>query len=887
MTVRASTEVSPFLRRGAAVAKKRATVRTSRTKPSPSRASIDVLTHRYSEARCGANQNEAVLKPENVHVETFGKLFTRAVDGDLYAQPLIVSDLTVHGRHHGSVVFLATSHNTVYAYDAEDPEDSLPLWQTNLGQVLREPGLPVPRDEIFKGYLNFGSEIGITSTPVIDRPEGGNDGTLYVVAKTMRPTPKDERGSDDDDRFAYHLHALDILTGKNKKPSGSARALGPVKIEASAISELTGKSVTFTARWHLNRPGLLLHNGVVYLAFGSHGDEGEFWGWIMAYDAHTLKQKAIHCTAIDWGEGGIWQSGNGLAAERVELDDGKAHDYIYAVVGNGQRPVPEAQDGKLPVANSDIPFQAITNPFYGNSILKLELVPRETAKIVGRPPLQGDPTTPFRFDIVDWFTTSDCLDLNQIDQDLVSGPALFKLAGNKTMALPMVLGGGKDGRFYLADRTNLGHWNPMVGGVPYALAEEETKDPITGLVTPKIDPATGKPVPKWQPSQGGRRQNRILQDDVMCAFHIHGTPVIWEKPGGGITAFVWSENDFLTAYEFDPGSKKFKTIPQSTSQYGFPPHELRMPGGILSLSSDPVDPDSAIVWALHPTDDDAMNKTVKGTLRAFRAGDLNDELWNSDLEAAGDDRVGSYAKFCPPVVANGRVYVATFSRGLAVYGLLRSIGKQRQNFTEAFELRGIGPGVQGSATYSCARYNLSASGQGLSEGSDSFYFAFRTIDANVGPGRGVSVAITARILGMQSPANRPDARAGLMIREFGGKNIGQEVMTYAAIVVTGQNRVIFQRRLEVSGKSNQDGDFPILVPCWLRLTGTSVRKGVLSFVGSVSQDGQTWEVISAETEIPMAGEIRIGLAATAQTGQTVGPSTDHIQVSFSDVEVSS
>ena len=261
---------------------------------------IDVLTNRYENSRVGVNTKETVLNTKSVSIPTFGKLFARTVDGDLYAQPLIVSDLTIGGMKR-DVVFLATSRNWVYAYDAEHPEEVLPLWSRNLGT-------PVPRDDIFPGYLNFAGEIGITSTPVIER-DGKGGGTLYVAAKTR--TVEDGNKS-----LRYEIHALDILTGRNRAIHGK-----PVVIAASVRNAKRG-IVEFDARWHLNRAGLLLLNGVLYMAFGSHGDVGEFYGWIMAYDARTLAQLAVCNTAPDWGQGGIWQSGTGLA--------GDAEGFVYA-----------------------------------------------------------------------------------------------------------------------------------------------------------------------------------------------------------------------------------------------------------------------------------------------------------------------------------------------------------------------------------------------------------------------------------------------------------------------------------------------------------------------------------------------------------------------------
>jgi len=139
-----------------------------------------------------------------------------------------------------------------------------------------------------------------------------------------------------------------------------------------------------------------------------------------------------------------------------------------------------------------------------------------------------------------------------------------------------------------------------------------------------------------------------------------------------------------------------------------------MPRGILALSADGSKDGTGIVWASHPTDDNAINMTVKGTLRAFDARDPNMELWNSDKNPGGEDRLGDFAKFCPPLAADGKVYMATFSRELVVYGLLKDVGKDRANKgCDVWYLKAVGSGVQGSCTFACARYNIMTTGLGL------------------------------------------------------------------------------------------------------------------------------------------------------------------------------
>jgi len=748
----------------------------------------NVLTNRYENSRLGANADETKLNVENVGVATFGKLFSRTVDGDLYAQPLIVSDLFIGGMKR-DVVYLATSRNWVYAYDAERPDEVLPLWSRNLGA-------PVPRDDIFPGYLNFAGEIGITSTPVIEL-DGKGGGTLYVVVKTR--TFSDGRKT-----IRQEIFALDILTGHNRRRHGKSAPI------TASMCNASGMTITFDARLNLNRPGLLLLRGVLYLAFGSHGDVGEFYGWIMAYDAKTLAQRAVYNTAPDWGEGGVWQSGTGLA--------GDADGFIYAVVGNGAS---EKDNEKRKIKRPD----HVTAPVYGNAILKLTIC------------RQNDKTT---FRVADWFTASNTFELNNDDADFIGGPVLLETGPVDGSSGRLILGGGKDGNFYLADRENLGGWMPEPNG-----------------------------------------NTVILQADKLCAFHIHGAPVIWKKSDTEIIAYVWSEKDFLKAFAFK-GKRFDASKPLSTSVYGLPQDELRMPGGILSLSSNGAQDGSGIVWASHPTDDDGMNKTVKGTLRAYDARDLNNELWNSDMDAAGTDRLGSFAKFCPPVVANGKVYMATFSRELVVYGLFTDIGKPlRSDDIGIFKLRTIGgPDVQQSATYGCSRYNLRITGQGIGGKKDHFLFAYTNRDSLIDS----EISICARVDGINA-LQYPNARVGVMIRKF--EQTDPSVHRFAAMVITNEKKALFLHRDFEGETVEQDGPINVTLPCFIRLKARKdlVRPELIEFFGEFSLDGTNWTQVNAATKIQIDGRLDIGLAVTAQTGSVADTSLSQAQAFFSKVVV--
>ncbi len=277
---------------------------------SPASASTaNVLTQHNDSFRTGANLNETILTVSNVSTSRFGKLFSLALDGEIYAQPLYVSGLTISGNLH-NVLYVETEHNSVYAFDADNPSTSNPLWHVNLGTS-------VPIGD-FSGCSDLNPEVGITGTPVIDLTSG----TMYVVAKT-------KAGSN----HSQQLHALNILTGQEKFG-------GPVSIQGSVPGTGSGSSggtLAFDPLYQHSRAGLLLLSNMVYVAFGSHCDFSNYHGWLFGYNATNLQQTAIFCTTPNAGDlttgdsidggGGIWGSGMGPAAD--------TNGNIYVTTGNG------------------------------------------------------------------------------------------------------------------------------------------------------------------------------------------------------------------------------------------------------------------------------------------------------------------------------------------------------------------------------------------------------------------------------------------------------------------------------------------------------------------------------------------------------------------------
>jgi hypothetical protein len=277
-----------------------ASVTVTVTAPPPP-AAQGVYTHKYDNTRQGANLSETILTPQNVNSTTFGKLTTFNTDGYIFGQPLIAPGVTVNGAKH-NVVYVATEHDSVYAFDA-DGASTAPLWKVNL---LVNGEIPTPQADV--GGTIF-PEIGITSTPVIDP----STSTIYVVAET-----KESNGS-----YMHRLHALDLATGAEKFG-------GPVTIQASVPGTGGGAvngQIAFTSKTHLQRPALTLYNGMVLIGFGSNGDNNIWHGWVLAYDAATLQQKWQFNVTPNGTDGAIWMSGGGFAVD--------AQGGIYFISANG------------------------------------------------------------------------------------------------------------------------------------------------------------------------------------------------------------------------------------------------------------------------------------------------------------------------------------------------------------------------------------------------------------------------------------------------------------------------------------------------------------------------------------------------------------------------
>ncbi|MBV8864708.1 MAG: hypothetical protein JO210_04830, partial [Acidobacteriaceae bacterium] len=233
-----------------------------------------ITTSQYDNARTGANLKETVLTPKNVNTNDFGKLFELYVDGDVYAQPLFLPHLSIPGKGEHDILLVATERDIVYAFDAVGTP-ATPLWKVSFTNHTRVT--PVDAESVGCPFIS--PQVGITSTPVID-PQTG---TLYVLARTA------EIDSAGTLRFWQRLHALEVRTGEEK--FGGPVVIGAsYKSPASSVFGMFSETISFGALHENPRAALTLANGMVYLTWASSCDVGPYHGWIMAYDARTLRQ---------------------------------------------------------------------------------------------------------------------------------------------------------------------------------------------------------------------------------------------------------------------------------------------------------------------------------------------------------------------------------------------------------------------------------------------------------------------------------------------------------------------------------------------------------------------------------------------------------------------
>lgn len=389
---------------------------------------VPVLTYHNDNARLGANTDESILTLANVNTNTFGKLFTHPVDGFVYAQPLVMTNVAIPGKGVHDVVYVATEHNTLYAFDANSSSgiNSTSLWQVS----FLNPGAgvtTVPASEV--GTSDITPEVGITATPVIDPVAS----TIYVQVKTKEVVSSQNH-------YVHRLHALDLATGTPKFNSpvliadtiydgGNYTYVSGPAVAGTGNGSVSG-TLSFNGLRQMCRPAIALQNGVIYLAFASHGDNGPYHGWLLSYNATNISQRiSVYCSTPNGGLGGFWQGGGGPAFD--------ATGNFYLMTGNGS------------FSATGATFNQLTDSF-AMSAMKFASTNGGTNAIT----------------LVDYFTTFNQSSLSGVDADFGSGAPIVLPDSAGSVANPrLLIAAGKGGKIFVINRDNMGRFNATTDNV--------------------------------------------------------------------------------------------------------------------------------------------------------------------------------------------------------------------------------------------------------------------------------------------------------------------------------------------------------------------------------------------------------------------------------------
>ena len=460
--------------------------------PPPSGSSTDVTTYHYDNLRTGQNTHETTLTHANVNSSTFGLLGAFPVDGHVDAQPLYLSSVAIPGQGTKNVLYVVTEHDSVYAFDADSVSgtSATTLWHSSV----------LAAGETSSDDRNCGQvtpEIGITSTPVIDRTRNA----IYLVAVS-----KTSGGS-----YIHRVHALDLTTGAELFG-------GPTTITATfpgTGANSSNGNVVFDPSQYNERPGLLQVGGTIFTTWGSHCDSGPYSSWVMAYSADTLHQSGVINMVPNGNEGGIWMAGAAPGAD--------ASGNIYFIIGNG--------DFGTTLDSNGFP----ANKNCGNCF----------AKISSTLPLA----------LTDYFTPENTVQESDADTDFGSGGPLLlpDVVDSNGLTRHLAVGAGKDSIIYVVDRDNMAKFNSSQDNI-----YQQISGALSGGVWSKPSyfngvvyyGAVGDSI-KAFPVTGGKLATTASSKSSHTFGYPGATPVI--SANGTTDGIVWvvenSNNGVLHAYD--------------------------------------------------------------------------------------------------------------------------------------------------------------------------------------------------------------------------------------------------------------------------------------------------------------------------------------------------
>jgi regulation of enolase protein 1 (concanavalin A-like superfamily) len=800
----------------------------------PSATPIAVVTYHYDNTRQAQDTNETLLTPANVNTNTFGKLFSYTVDGYVYAEPLILTNLTIPGQGVHNVVFVATEHDSIYALDADGNlgTNNGVLWKNNVGVSAICAGAPFGgRYNGGVGYTDIVPEVGVTGTPVIDPKTG----TIYVDAFT-----RDIVGNTTN--YNHRIHALDVTTG-------AERPYSPVIVAGSVPGKgvgSVGSVQTFSAVQHGARPALCLANGILVVTYASYADTDPYHGWVFAYNATNLALKGIFNTTPNASisafggnaaEGGIWQGGGGICVD--------TNNNLYFETGNGS-------------------FSANTNGGdYADTILKLSTTNTATTN---------------NLLVADYFTPNDQATLAANDTDLGScGPLLLPDSAGSVAHPHLIVGVGKSGKIYLVDRDNMGHWQSG--------SDSQIVESFNGINGSWSPPAYWNNLLYFQASSAALKEFSVSNASINQAAiatapasfgSLNGSPVI--SANGANNGIVWVLNNnsgnsgssgALYAYNAlnisqelwdstlmgsrdsaGPGVKMTTPTVAGGKVYVGAQYTLSVYGLAAFLTPPVISPNGGVFT-------NSVTVTISNTAPGAAV------YYTTD----GTTPTTNSPPYTGPFVVSTTTTVQAVAaeNGFVNSGAASASFVNSQNYPPPpWQTGDIGVvGLSGSAFFSNGVFIVSGSGADIWGTADAFRFVYQPLTNNCD--------IRARVTSQSN--TDPWAKAGVMIRDSLDPSAA-----YGIMPITPGNGFDFQYRSQngISSDGNVSGGALNAAPNnWVRLARTNN-----AFTAYKSADGVNWTQVGSPTTLSLTNTVYyVGLAVCAHNPSLISTATfDNVTV---------